>query len=592
MAVSGKVCELCADQASKRCSRCKCAYYCSADHQKAHWKEHRLLCGRDDLVFIEAEIGVSGASIGLWAGPEEAFRCIRQRLARKLGGMDGCQLDVTSDGEHPVADEELASALADVKLKAEWLPSASSEASSAEIADEKESAPGVASKGVPAAAVSEDAAALASKAVPGAVVSEDAAALASKAVPGAVVSEDAAALASALGMAEVPSCAAKLRGPELRALRLLAEQAACAIDYQSLGLGWQHPTDRRSYREGQHASFTHPASVRRSQESVESLRNFCSQLSDGTAEEDATVPIITAFVREIGASCTDHRATFSGVLAALEGELLHPLRALNEAGSDMHRTYSRMPLPADKIDDAVASITEHVLLGAFKEWRYSNSVGQRQLEGLTEQQIDLWKHATSSVFGDLRVHEDEANELGFFWATKIGGPSHGFDFEGQCLLPLLSNARHKVVLVSDPSYPHHPVGRAHFRLLWTHEGNYPFLWLETINKDFRADVDSQYWGWAVLEHVVAKAEAMGVVLSCVSQLQRPLAELAQERGAAVRVSSDCMVLRPSNGVVEASDYLSPKHDWEQLTDEIVGPFTRALYIPRRAENADAIGVES
>ena len=34
-------------------------------------------------------------------------------------------------------------------------------------------------------------------------------------------------------------------------------------------------------------------------------------------------------------------------------------------------------------------------------------------------------------------------ELGFFWATKIGGPSHGFDLEGQCLLPLLANARHK-----------------------------------------------------------------------------------------------------------------------------------------------------
>ena len=69
-----------------------------------------------------------------------------------------------------------------------------------------------------------------------------------------------------------------------------------------------------------------------------------------------------------------------------------------------------------------------------------------------------------------------------FWATKIGGPSHGFDVEAQCgsaaasvvvsrdavlhisprpgHLPLLANARSKVILVSDPSYPHHPVGRA------------------------------------------------------------------------------------------------------------------------------------
>ena len=74
-------------------------------------------------------------------------------------------------------------------------------------------------------------------------------------------------------------------------------------------------------------------------------------------------------------------------------------------------------------------------------------------------------------------------QLGFWWATKIGGPSHGFDLEGQCLLPLLCNARHKVILVSDPGWPHHPSGRAHFRLLWIHGTSppRPVLWLETVN---------------------------------------------------------------------------------------------------------------
>lgn len=41
-------------------------------------------------------------------------------------------------------------------------------------------------------------------------------------------------------------------------------------------------------------------------------------------------------------------------------------------------------------------------------------------------------------------------------ATKIGGPSHGFDYETQCILPLLCNARHKVILLSDPSPPAEP----------------------------------------------------------------------------------------------------------------------------------------
>ena len=46
--------------------------------------------------------------------------------------------------------------------------------------------------------------------------------------------------------------------------------------------------------------------------------------------------------------------------------------------------------------------------------------------------------------------------------------SHGFDIEAQCLLPLLCNARDKVVLVTSPALRRaHAVGRAYLRLLWT-----------------------------------------------------------------------------------------------------------------------------
>ena len=45
-----------------------------------------------------------------------------------------------------------------------------------------------------------------------------------------------------------------------------------------------------------------------------------------------------------------------------------------------------------------------------------------------------------------------------------------------------------MILVSDPAYPH-AVGRAHFKLLWSENGE-PVLWLEKLNKDFRADVDT------------------------------------------------------------------------------------------------------
>ena len=46
--------------------------------------------------------------------------------------------------------------------------------------------------------------------------------------------------------------------------------------------------------------------------------------------------------------------------------------------------------------------------------------------------------------------------------------------------------------------------------------------------------------------------------------------------------SDRLVLRPSNGVLEASDYLSHKHDWVQLTEEVTAPLQRSVYTPPTA----------
>ena len=75
---------------------------------------------------------------------------------------------------------------------------------------------------------------------------------------------------------------------------------------------------------------------------------------------------------------------------------------------------------------------------------------------------------------------------------------------------------------------------------------------------------------------------MGVGLSVEAHLQGTLGEVAGAGagGGAVRAVSDRLVLRPSNGVVEASDYLTNKHDWVQLEEEITPPLRRALYEPR------------
>merc|ERR1712007_74804 len=82
---------------------------------------------------------------------------------------------------------------------------------------------------------------------------------------------------------------------------------------------------------------------------------------------------------------------------------------------------------------------------------------------------------------------------------------------------------------------------------------------------------------AVFAHAVAKADAMGVTLS----VDCSLSEVAWKHFGAERVATvmESLVLRASNGVVEASDHLSEKHDWLQTVDEITRPMRRLLYLP-------------
>lgn len=38
------LCVVCAQKASLVCSACRTVCYCSKQHQKSHWKEHKLIC--------------------------------------------------------------------------------------------------------------------------------------------------------------------------------------------------------------------------------------------------------------------------------------------------------------------------------------------------------------------------------------------------------------------------------------------------------------------------------------------------------------------------------------------------------------------
>ena len=234
-------------------------------------------------------------------------------------------------------------------------------------------------------------------------------------------------------------------------IALDAQAVKSGIDYATLGQGWSHPTARVEYRNAEGDSFR-KSSKRQlaSRERIESLVKTLAAADDEDAKQRA---LITAFCEEIGSAAHAANATWDGVRAALDGELLMPLRSLAEGVESMTKTFNGAPVPRAPVQSTVDAILAAVLAGRFAAWRYENPVGVRQLEGLSDAQVAKWREATrvehSSV---VTTHEDATGELGFFWATKIGGPSHGFDIEGQCLLPLLSNARHKVILVTDKGW--------------------------------------------------------------------------------------------------------------------------------------------
>jgi len=394
----------------------------------------------------------------------------------------------------------------------------------------------------------------------------------------------------------------KISATALEAFAELAEQAIwMGIDYRSLGLGWHHPSSRSEYRKGGHSSTTCEASRKRADASRRRLVSILSQLVSGPWTLDPEAALVNVFLEEIGATepgsvAEDavHATTFAAVKFALASELLLPLRALSEGVSSGLRTRSAEPIPSQAVRDALRALFVAVLSdpNGFSDWRYGNAVGLEQLRGLSTQQSVDWREPLRVKHGrkgESWTSEDTAGEHGFFWATKIGGPSHGFDYEAQCLLPLLCNARHKVVLLSIPLWPAHPVCRAHCRLLWTASDTgaeaEPRIWLEAVNVDFgfgkANEVDFQMYVRAILRHAMLKADKMGAALSIDEGLVDDLRAVAKEHdtGGVVQHIRERLLLRPSNGVLEASDYLSAKHDWVQTREEVVGPFGRALYIP-------------
>merc|ERR1711879_819912 len=110
------------------------------------------------------------------------------------------------------------------------------------------------------------------------------------------------------------------------------------------------------------------------------------------------------------------------------------------------------------------------------------------------------------------------------------------------------------------------------RLLWTASADgtpapspEPRLWLEAVHIDFDAKlvVDRNQYVAIVVRHAIAKSESMEVPVLIDAELTEETNQLAHQIGVGGRVyhTQERLMLHPSNGVCEASDLLSERHDW-------------------------------
>ena len=363
----------------------------------------------------------------------------------------------------------------------------------------------------------------------------------------------------------------------------LRHAATHAPDYRVSGYGAHYPRSRSEYLSYAFDGLTLIQSKSRQQQSAHRLdKALARALSAPDVDTALAQGLVESFTREVSAAAVAPLATSNAVRAALAADLLLPLRALNQSRSLLSRCF---PDQDARIAQALETITAQVLAGSFRTWRYDNETGREQLRRLTSGQRDIWQRASTTTIGALTLCEED--DLGLFWITKIGGPSHGFDYGPHCLLPLIANARSQAILVDDARYALGHAARAYLRLLES-PAHTPVLYLEALQRDFphrdalpAPAIDHEIYA-AMVAHAVAKAKAMGVPLSLLPALGDPLlggvdvGSILRAQGLSFKRRHERYWISASAGVFEASDTLTELHDWVHLEGALTEPLARLI----------------
>jgi hypothetical protein len=355
-----------------------------------------------------------------------------------------------------------------------------------------------------------------------------------------------------------------------------AKQALSAPDYENTRMGTFYPRSRLDYRKERYDSWEIFASTPRHEKTKANILELKNA-------DDPHAALTQLYLDAISAppESKNWKVTPEGLQSAIKHEALLPLRALNGAIDDILELRDAQGHEG-AIKQVISEITQHILEGDYREWRYTNPASQVQLAALSGDQRGKWM---SSLDGEargphgtqLKTREEDGVDL--LWVTKIGGPSHGFDYGPNCLLPLLANGRTKAILVEDPRWPHNAAARCYLRVLKTEHDN-PILFLEPLQRDFPhekqfGEQEDGYFRFAQVKHAVEKARELGVRLS----LRLSDGQYLERLGVDFKPEHRKFIIEPSAGVFEASDTLFEGHDLAQTKTMVSPRLERLLFEP-------------
>lgn len=363
----------------------------------------------------------------------------------------------------------------------------------------------------------------------------------------------------------------------VRSTAMLVDYAAGSLDYTRVGENGWGIKNRGAHQARAYGPGDKGASAPRQDASRQALKGAIEEaLAQGGPTKALEQLVTDRFLVEVGIpkdAAKGWKPSFAGVTQALKDELFVPLRAINEL---LERSMGFGYNAADRAKgkQIAAEMTRAVSEGRFEDWRRSIPENVVQLQALSDAQREgfLDTLRTEAEHGGKKYSSREGAGPDLFWATKTGGPSHGFDVMARCVMALLTNLRTKVIQIEDSSFPL-VAARAYLKLIDRPNGEKPMLALEGVQFDFGYFGDRGAVKTQIFTHAAEKAKALGLELVALSY------EYQGVGGAmgGLKSGERSALIHPV-ALLEASDYMGPTHDGP-IKQPVVTKLGGLIYTP-------------